>query len=314
MPREVFISYCSQDATAAEEVREALESRGIACWIAPRDIVGGQTWAASIVGAIEECRILLVIVSGHANKSRQMSREVELADARKRRILPVRIEDVPPAKDLEYFVGNRQWTDIFPEPVHKHGDALAKAVKALCDSETTGMDSTATPVKAREDHKHPQPLPFSAPVQTSSRMRWLVGGLGGVIVALAVVAYMMWMKSRDSYLEFMTEADQYAHAEMWLDAINWYDMALAKNPPGAAQGQIYNLRCHANLHAGMVDEALSDCRRAIQITPNSYKAHLDTGEVLQALHQNDKAIKEFEAALSIATTANDIACCVWILA
>ena len=217
----------------------------------------------------------------------------------------MRIEDVPPAKDLEYFVGNRQWTDVFPEAVHKHGDALAKAVKALCDSETTGIDSTATPVKV--EHKHPQPLLVSPPVQTSSRMRWLVGGLGLVILALALVAYMMWMKSRDSYLEFMTEGDQYAHAEMWLDAINWYDMALAKNPPVATEGQIYNLRCHANLHAGMVDEALRDCERAIQINPNSYKAHFDTGEVLQALNENDKAIKEFEAALSIATTANDIA-------
>ena len=306
MLREVFISYSSEDEAAASEVCRTLESRGIGCWIAPRDIVGGQTWAASIVGAIEECRILLVIVSSHANRSRQMSREVELADARKRRILPVRIENVTPRKDLEYFVGNKQWIDLFPPPIQLHANTLVNAVTELRDAETTHPDTTGTQIQI--EHKLEKPRPTPPPiVGISPGQRWLMGSLAIVIVASAIFFYSNWMKSRDAYLEFLAEADQYSHAEMWLDAINWYDMALAKNPPAQARAQIYNLLCHANLQAKMVDEALGDCQRSIQLDSGRFKAHLDAGEVYQVMKQDDKAIAEFETALSIAKTQGDFA-------
>ena len=306
MPREVFISYCSEDEAAANEVREALESRGIACWIAPRDISGGQTWAAAIVGAIEECRVLLVIVSGRANRSRQMSREVELADARKRRILPVRIESVEPRKDLEYFVSNRQWIDLFPPPVQSHKDALVSAVIALRDADTTSSDVTHPSIPAGSKRSAPV-IPRPVRSKRAVQVRWLIGGLAVLLLARSVTTYLGWTKSREAYLEFMTEGDQYAHAEMWLDAINWYDMALAKNPPASALSSIYNLRCHANLQAQMVDQALNDCKRSIELEPGRFKAHLDLGEVYQALKEDAQAMREFEAALSLAKTANDIA-------
>jgi TIR domain len=129
--RDVFISYSSEDREAAEQICQALESRGLSCWIAPRDIQGGQSWAAAIVRAIEECRVMLVVVSTSANISRQMPREVELADSKHRAVLPVRIQNVALVKDLEFFLGNRQWIDAFPGPIGVHGDRLAGAVASL---------------------------------------------------------------------------------------------------------------------------------------------------------------------------------------
>ena len=39
----VFISYASQDKAVAEAVCQALEKAGVACWIAPRDVVPGES-------------------------------------------------------------------------------------------------------------------------------------------------------------------------------------------------------------------------------------------------------------------------------
>ena len=55
---DVFVSYASQDATVANSIVENLESHGLKCWIAPRDVVAGTLYADGIVGAIDESRRL----------------------------------------------------------------------------------------------------------------------------------------------------------------------------------------------------------------------------------------------------------------
>jgi hypothetical protein len=107
MARDVFISYSKSDSEVAHQICEALESRGLRCWIAPRDIPAGQTWASAIVGGIEQSQVVLVVISVSANGSRQMPREVEIADSKHRGVLPVRVENVALLKDLEYFLSNR---------------------------------------------------------------------------------------------------------------------------------------------------------------------------------------------------------------
>jgi hypothetical protein len=52
----VFISYASQDATAAEFIVEALERQGLKCWIAPRDVTAGTPYAGQIIHAIDAAK------------------------------------------------------------------------------------------------------------------------------------------------------------------------------------------------------------------------------------------------------------------
>ena len=59
---DVFISYASQDATAANAVVVALEGRGVKCWIAPRDVVPGSLYADEIVRAINEARVVVLVL------------------------------------------------------------------------------------------------------------------------------------------------------------------------------------------------------------------------------------------------------------
>src|SRR5215472_7170060 len=44
MPSMVFISHSSKDREIADAICAHLESAGIKCWIAPRDIEPGATW------------------------------------------------------------------------------------------------------------------------------------------------------------------------------------------------------------------------------------------------------------------------------
>jgi hypothetical protein len=116
MSYDVFISHSAKDKTTADAVCAMLESSGIRCCIAPRDVTPGLEWGECIIEAVEECRTMVLVFTLHANDSPQIHREVERAVNRGVAILPVRIEDVLPGRALEFFIGNVHWLDALTPP------------------------------------------------------------------------------------------------------------------------------------------------------------------------------------------------------
>jgi TIR domain len=79
MPSMVFISHSSKDRATADAICAYLESAGIQCWIAPRDIEPGATWTKGIMQGLDACRVLILVFSEHANDSDHVEREVAKA-------------------------------------------------------------------------------------------------------------------------------------------------------------------------------------------------------------------------------------------
>ncbi|MGA3341786.1 MAG: toll/interleukin-1 receptor domain-containing protein, partial [Methylocella sp.] len=96
MAHDVFISYTIADKAAADAVCHRLEEAGIRCWIAPRDVGYGRDWAASIVKAIGEAKLFVLIFSAAANASPNVFDEVTTALHAGATIIPFRIEDIFP--------------------------------------------------------------------------------------------------------------------------------------------------------------------------------------------------------------------------
>ena len=128
MPHDVFISYATQDKTTADAVRDVLEQDGYRCWIAPRDILPGESWGGAIMAAINQSRAMVLVFSGHANKSAFVQREVERAVSRRIPVIPMRIEDITPSDSLELFISSQHWLDAFTPPLERHLGTLVAAV------------------------------------------------------------------------------------------------------------------------------------------------------------------------------------------
>jgi hypothetical protein len=75
MESKVFISHSSNDRAIADVICKRLESAGIKCWIAPRDIEAGSDWTEGIIEGIDSCRVFVLIFSGNANVSEHVRRE-----------------------------------------------------------------------------------------------------------------------------------------------------------------------------------------------------------------------------------------------
>jgi hypothetical protein len=138
LPHAVFISYSNEDKAVADAVCAALEAENIGCWMAPRDVKGGRPYSGQITQAIRETRMLLLILSEAANRSKQVLQEVERAAHCQNHILTFRIERISPGDDLAYFLGADQRVDGFqPLPRSRHFPTLIHQTRTLLRSAST---------------------------------------------------------------------------------------------------------------------------------------------------------------------------------
>jgi len=148
--RPVFISYSQPDHAPAFGIVSHLESSGIDCWIAPRDVTPSADWAEEIVEAIAAARVMVLVFSASTNDSPQVRREVERAVHRRVTVLPFRIENVLPSRSMEYFLSAQHWLDAFPPPLEPHFTRLVDYLQALlrAPSASTATGSYAAPPAA----------------------------------------------------------------------------------------------------------------------------------------------------------------------
>lgn len=147
MHKTVFISHSIRDKAAALSVCSALESNGVNCWIAPRDIVAGVKWAAAIAEAIESSAAIALILTVASNESPNVADEVNLAKKFDVPILSIRIEDVQPAKHLELFLSSSHWFDAHQAPLDRYLGNLVRDFQRLIDESDVQKPASSESLK-----------------------------------------------------------------------------------------------------------------------------------------------------------------------
>ncbi len=137
MTHDVFLSYSAPDQKAADAICKALEDAGVRCWIAPRNIAPGSHWGGSIVDAIQASKAVLVVFSEHSNQSPQVVREMECAVGKRLPLIPVRIADVNPTEDMQYFLGVSHWFNAFPRPIEAYLNQIVQATRHVLAGESS---------------------------------------------------------------------------------------------------------------------------------------------------------------------------------
>jgi ketosteroid isomerase-like protein len=201
MAHDVFISYSSKDKAVADAACATLEGRGIRCWIAPRDVLPGREWGASIIDAIQGSRAMVLVFSETANESRQIMREVNHAVEKGVAVVPFRIQDVMPSKAMEYYLDVTHWLDAMTPPVEDHLQELADKVELL-------LGQPAGEAELSPASREPSSAPRAALMQGAGGRGssflvnrklplWVVAGILLVAVA-ATVTYFVIRKSRSA--------------------------------------------------------------------------------------------------------------------
>jgi len=131
MAHDVFVSYSVKDKTTADAICATLEANGIRVWIAPRDVMPGSDWGESIIEAIEQSKVMILVFSANSNASPQIKREIERSVNKGVTVVPFRIDDILPSKTLEYFISTQHWLDAFTPPLEKHLGNLVSILHSI---------------------------------------------------------------------------------------------------------------------------------------------------------------------------------------
>ena len=177
---DVFISHSSKDKEIAEIICNSLEAHGIKCWIAPRDICGGEDWSAAITDAIRNSKVFIVVFSKNSAQSTQVPREIALADKTHSRIIPYKIDDTELSDSFEYYLTTNHWVNASAASGNYNVEGLVAAVTSSLAVDT-GANVTVNNVvinmasinqsfvssgQSAPEQPAPAPVqPASAPVQ-----------------------------------------------------------------------------------------------------------------------------------------------------
>jgi hypothetical protein len=110
--KEIFLSYSRLDQEFADRLSAALQEYGIPVWVDRVSIQAGDAWRAAIAHAIAECDAFLVVLSPQCVASRNVVKELSIAESRNRHIIPVMYQkcEIPP--EMEYQLAGLEWVDF----------------------------------------------------------------------------------------------------------------------------------------------------------------------------------------------------------
>lgn len=168
MPHDIFISYSTENADWANALCELIESNGFHCWMAPRDICPGANWGAEIVRGINEAKLMMLLLSTASNHSRQVAREVQLADSAQLGIIPILLEAIQPEGDFLYFIGNTQWLTAIGGAPQSHAATLLASVRTELANATARPAPDPAPGGRTASPQNPDVVPIATSTGSSA--------------------------------------------------------------------------------------------------------------------------------------------------
>lgn len=117
--RQVFLLYASEDIDFARKLASDLKERGFNPWLDVEQITPGQIWQKSVMRALEESTVAIVLVSEHLSSKKgfvQKELKVALETLQEQKqdmspVIPVRIDE---SKVPEIF-SHIHWVNFFEE-------------------------------------------------------------------------------------------------------------------------------------------------------------------------------------------------------
>jgi hypothetical protein len=318
MAHDVFISYSVKDKAVADAVCATLEAGGLRCWIAPRDVKPGGTWAQEIVQAIGGSRVLVLIFSSHSDNSEMVNRELDIATDCRLAIIPFRIEDITPSGETRFYLAGKHWLDAMTPPLEQHLETLTAALQPLLhlvgpreEEEKPGerggkpsgsrdekaaalatSESAAAAAPTRSPLIEPQPHAASYAKKGERRFklkRWhyLVSlPLLGLIIILLVVPPLFTQyrqKAKFAYVRScMMNAELALQAGDFAHAISNYEMALKEKVDPKFASEL-----HAQIQSGLAE------------------VYYRRGMKLQGQGEFKKAVEDLEKAASLGGVSVD---------
>lgn len=114
MTVDIFLSHSFQDKNIVNKLRETFSNGELECYVADEDRKYGKSLPDKIMKALDECQIVIVILTKKAETSASVNQEIGYAKKARKLIIPMMEEGVLPSlllQGLEYIKFNEETID-----------------------------------------------------------------------------------------------------------------------------------------------------------------------------------------------------------
>lgn len=127
-PVDAYICHSPNDGPAADTVCRTLEANAIRCWIASRDLMASENWVNAVMQAIDQSRMVVLVMSARALASRQVLAELSRAANQRLPVVTLRVDDAAPAGNLLAFLSTGHMQQVKDGQMQQGADALVDLV------------------------------------------------------------------------------------------------------------------------------------------------------------------------------------------
>jgi hypothetical protein len=176
---KVFVSYSRKDAEFVARIQRDLTGLGYDVWVDTEDMLaGGQArWRRSIVAAIRDAEVMVLVLSPNSTHSDNVERELSVAADNSKRVVPILFQECELPDGFQYDLAGVQHIDFtkleFTEGVRQLGAYLGPA--------RTLAPPVAVPVPV------PPPPPPAPVIAATTTSRWKQPRILAIIGAAAAV-------------------------------------------------------------------------------------------------------------------------------
>lgn len=203
--RDIFISYVEEDSYLTQQLAEGLEAAGYSVWYYERDGAPGASYLLQTRAAIEQCQVVILIISPNSVTSEQVTLEVVRAHESNKHFIPLRsnishAEFAERRPEWAQALGAATSTSISPETISTAVPRILLGLRKMNISPKPELVTSETPVITKAmlgeagGEIKPKPAPRPAPAPAAAKVEPAVADTKAAprkklyLVAAAVVA------------------------------------------------------------------------------------------------------------------------------
>ncbi len=157
MRGHIFISYSFFKQSIAEVLADTLESAGLKCWLAARDLPVGVSKEDAVAKAVSESQGVLLIIDPNSAVSSHVFQEIKLAASQGKIIFSVMIEKTELSRKIRAMISLSDFYDATASVIEEHLIKIKESVLAVFRPNEKSMAQS----QPKTISQHSQKYPFS---------------------------------------------------------------------------------------------------------------------------------------------------------
>jgi hypothetical protein len=153
--KDICIAYQKDNKTLAKKLVSKLESDGISCSVSPRDYK--QEVKESVTEAVENSKILLLIIDNSSAQSKEQMDALEVALENELDVIPFVVEKIESSLYSEHFFYAFSWVDAYEDSFDDAYEVLLDAYEEL-SGENAGSKKGKVSKKADKQKTDNKPI------------------------------------------------------------------------------------------------------------------------------------------------------------